>query len=147
MGRRERRASGQQLVRQNTDGPVVNFVVVWRAADELRRQVVWGPAESHTVLVDAVSCPSKVAQLNDPTMTPVHRILTRFEDKYILRLDVAVYDVPLLAEMKGGHDLLDDGAHYFFLEWALPAQLLIQVAVRRVLHHAVDVLVVVEKAV
>ena len=67
--------------------------------------------------------------------------------KQVLRLDVAVYDVALLAEMKGGHDLLDDGAHYFFFEWALPAQLLIQVAVRRVLHHAVDVLVVVEEAV
>ena len=120
-GRVERRGARQQLVRQDADGPVVDLVVVGRAADELRRQVVRSPAERHTVLVDAVSCPSEVAQLDDPTLTPVYWILSRSEDKYVLRLDVAVYDVALLAEMEGGHDLLDDGAHYFFLEWALPA--------------------------
>ena len=51
----------EQLIGQNANGPVVNFVVVGLLVDQLRRHGIDCPAESRPSLVDRVRGPSEVA--------------------------------------------------------------------------------------
>lgn len=113
----------------------------------LRRQVVGRATEGRATILDAVSGPAEVAKLDDPSVPPVDWVFTALKDEDVLRLDVAVNYVALLAAVQGRHDLLDNRPDYSLLERAVLHELAVEVAIRCVLHDEVHVMLVVEEAV
>lgn len=58
--------ASKQLKGEDSDGPVVYFVVVRHFLEQFRRQIVGRAAESHAIFVDGVRRPAEVADLDVP---------------------------------------------------------------------------------
>lgn len=92
----ERWVAREHLKDQDSECPPVNAVVMADRHDNLRREVLWCPAQRERLVVDL---------FGEPKVCDFHVTVGRHEQ--ILRLQVSVGDALLVEVLEGQHDLSD----------------------------------------
>lgn len=131
------RVAHQELVHQHAQTPDIDPLVVLLPLDHLRGQVIQGSTQRLPARGRRVDRPPKIRDLQ----------LTLGPQQQILWLDVSVDDMLLVAVPEGGGHLEDELRRLTFGESTLVGQVLVELAVRRVLQDEINTLVVVEVAV